>query len=79
MKRKFNAFAEATRRNAQRLGVVASGVALAALPGLSQAAIDVTDVVTEIKATVTPINLLGAAVLIVLVTAAAYKWVRRGL
>lgn len=59
----------------------AGGCAAVAL-GASQvasAAIDVTEVVAEIDGTVAPIALIGGAVLLVVVTIKAYKWVRRAM
>lgn len=58
---------------------VAVGAGLAGVAGLSQAAVDVTAVVTEISGAAAPIAAIGGAVLVVLVTAAVYKWVRRAL
>lgn len=60
------------RRVAQ---LVAGGMSLAAAQ--AQAAVDVTAVVTEIGATLTPIGLVGSAVLILLVGIATFKWVRK--
>ena len=40
---------------------------------------DVTAVVTAINGAVAPIASIGAAVIIVLVTAAVYRWIRRAL
>lgn len=40
---------------------------------------DVTSVTTAINGAVAPISAIGAAVLIVLVTASVYKWIRRAL
>lgn len=45
----------------------------------AHAAIDVSKVVTEINDTVGPIGLIGAAVLIVLVSIAAFRWVGRAI
>ena len=45
----------------------------------AHAAIDVAGVVTEIAASTTPIGLIGAAVLLVVVAVAAFKWVRRAI
>jgi uncharacterized membrane protein len=42
-------------------------------------AVDVSGVVTEINSAITPIGLIGAAVLLVLVAAKIYKWVRRAM
>lgn len=60
--------------------VVTAGTAMAVLP--AHAAIDVTEVVAEIKATYAatgPIPLIGAAVLLVIVALAAFRWVRRAM
>ena len=43
------------------------------------AAIDVAAVVTDIGAQATPVGLIGAAVLVLIVGIKAYKWVRRAL
>lgn len=53
-----------------------TALALAAVSTASQAAIDVTAVVTEIGATLAPIGLIGAGVLLVIVAIKAFKWVR---
>lgn len=53
------------------------GAMMFSLP--AHAAIDVTSVVQEIKDTITPISTIGAAVLLVVVAIAAYRWVRRGI
>lgn len=45
----------------------------------SAAGIDVTSVVTTISDQLTPIGLVGAAVLSLIVAIKAYKWVRRAL
>lgn len=68
------------RFNAQtrRFATVAAATALA-LASNAHAAIDVTGVVTEINDTVAPIGLIGAAVLLVVVAVAAFKWVRRAI
>ena len=50
-----------------------------AMSAPAQAAIDVTAVVTEINDTIAPIGLIGAAVLVVVVSIAAFKWVRRAI
>lgn len=60
----------------------ASAAALSALAltgNMAHAAIDVTGVVSEIGGTVAPIGLIGAAVLLVVVAIAAFKWVRRAI
>lgn len=49
----------------------------AALP-VQAAPIDVTAVVTGIGEQITPINLVGAAVLLIVVALASWRWVRRG-
>ena len=51
--------------------------AAASMP--ASAAIDVTAVVSEITSAVAPVGLIGGAVLLVFVTAAVYKWVRKAL
>ncbi len=43
------------------------------------AAIDVSDVVTDIGAQVTPVGLIGGAVLLLTVAIKAFKWVRKAL
>lgn len=45
----------------------------------AHAAIDVSSVVKEINDTITPIGLIGAAVLVVVVSIAAFRWVRRAI
>lgn len=59
-------------------GVVAVGV-LAAAASANAAAIDVGDIVTDIAAQATPIGLIGAAVLLLVVGIKAFKWVRAAL
>ena len=51
----------------------------AAMSAPAQAAIDVTSVVAEIDDTIAPIGLIGAAVLLVVVAVAEFKWVRRAI
>lgn len=63
----------------RKLAAVASAAALAIMAPAAHAAIDVTGVVTEIGDTVEPISLIGAAVLLVVVAVAAFKWVRRAI
>lgn len=62
---------------------VAAAVAIAGAAAMSlpahAAAIDVGDVVTEIGAQVAPIVLIGGAVLMVVVTVKAFRWVRSAL
>lgn len=69
------------RFNAQtrRFATVAAASALALAATGAQAAIDVTAIVSEIDDTVAPIGLIGAAVLLVVVAVAAFKWVRRAI
>lgn len=61
------------------------GAALAAgMGGLmaasaSQAAVSVTDIVTEIEGAAAPIASIGLAVLVILVGLKVYKWIRRAL
>lgn len=62
----------------RRLAAIAAASALA-LAGNAHAAIDVTPVVTAINDTVGPIGLIGAAVLLVVVAVASFKWVRRAI
>jgi hypothetical protein len=54
---------------------VAGGLSLAA--GLASAAVDVTDIVTDILAAATPIALIGGAVLTIHYGAKVFKWVRK--
>ena len=55
-------------------------VPVAMTAGLAQAAaIDVSDVVTDIGAQAAPIALIGGAVLVLLVGIKAFKWVRRAM
>ena len=56
------------------LGVIAT---VSAVPAF--AAVDVSAVVSEITAAIAPVGLIGGAVLMVMVTAAVYKWVRKAL
>lgn len=69
------------RFNAQirRLATAAAGAVLLASANMAHAAIDVTDVVAEIDGAIAPIGLIGAAVLVVVVSIAAFKWVRRAI
>jgi hypothetical protein len=59
-------------------GLVVVGV-LAATASANAAAIDVGDIVTDIAAQATPIGLIGAAVLLLVVGIKAFKWVRAAL
>ncbi|MBV7539999.1 major capsid protein [Acidovorax sp. sic0104] len=68
------------RFNLQTRRIAATSAALAlTLAGNAHAVIDVGPVVTEIEGTITPIGLIGAAVLVVVVSIAAFKWVRRAI
>ncbi|MBE0595506.1 MAG: phage coat protein [Gemmatimonadales bacterium] len=61
---------------------VLAGVAVASAPALAFAQatpVDVSDVVDAIEAAATPIGLIGAAVLTILVAIKVYKWVRRAM
>ena len=53
--------------------------ALALVPAVSFAAVDVSSVVSEIEGAATPIAAIGAAVLVVMVGIKVFKWVRRAL
>jgi len=68
-----------TRRPFLPVITAATAGALSLFPMASQAAIDVSGVVTEINGLTAPIALIGGAVLIVVVTIAAYKWIRRAI
>lgn len=59
--------------------LIAVAAAGAAATAPAHAAIDVAGVVTEINGTLTPIGTIGAAVLLVVVGIAAFKWVRRAI
>lgn len=68
------------RINAQtRRFATAAAVGALALASNAHAAIDVSGVVSEINDTIAPIGLIGAAVLLVVVAVAAFKWVRRAI
>jgi hypothetical protein len=70
LKNRASAFAS----KAAAVGAVALGVASQA-----NAAVDVTAVKTAIDDTLTPIGLLGGAVLLVIVGVKTYKWIRRAM
>lgn len=55
--------------------VVGGGLALAS--GFASAAVDVTDIVTEITGAAAPIALIGGAVLTIHYGAKVFKWVRK--
>jgi len=61
-----------------KLAAVA-GLAGATLAGSSMAAIDVTSVTTALTDAGTAVATVGAAVLVVIVGVAAYKYIRRAL
>ncbi|CAN7262018.1 major capsid protein [Acidovorax sp. LjRoot129] len=63
----------------RRLATAAAAGALVLATNMAHAAIDVTGVVAEIDDTIAPIGLIGAAVLLVVVAVAAFKWVRRAI
>lgn len=58
--------------------LVAAG-ALALTAGANAAAIDVSDLVTDIGAQATPVGLVGVAVLMIYGAVKAFKWVRAAL
>ncbi|WP_038206676.1 major capsid protein [Xenophilus azovorans] len=59
-------------------GLVAVG-SLGALASANAAAIDVTDLVTDIAAQAAPVGLVGVAVLMIYGAVKAFKWVRAAL
>lgn len=59
-------------------GLAAAGV-LATTVSAQAAAIDVSDIVTDISAQAGPIALIGGAVLVVYVGIKAFRWVRGAL
>lgn len=61
-----------------KTGLVLVVAAATAVPAMA-AAIDVTDVVTDIAAQAAPIGLIGGAVLVIYVAVKAFKWVRAAL
>lgn len=61
------------------MGLFLAVLANLGLLNVAHAAIDVTSVVTEIQGALGPIGLIGGAVLIVIVSIAAYRWVRRAI
>lgn len=71
----MNRFNLQTRRIAQ--AAAAGAVVLASQA--QAAAIDVTDVVSDIAAQAAPIGLIGAAVLLIFVGVKAFRWVRSAL
>jgi len=70
---------QAKRRSFLPIAAPAALGALSLTPLASHAAIDVTSVVTEINGLIAPLGLIGGAVLIVVVTIAAYRWIRRAI
>lgn len=62
---------------ARRLSLAA--VIAAASSGAMAAAVDVAAVVTDIGAQIAPIVLIGGAVLLVMVSVKAFRWVRSAL
>jgi len=63
----------------KKLAAVAGVASLALMTTGAQAAIVVTDVVTEIEGAAAPVALIGTAVLVLFVGIKAFKWVRRAL
>jgi len=61
--------------------VVVATASAAAAPAFAQetGAIDVADVVAKISAQAVPIAAIGAAILVVVVGIAAFRWVRRAI
>lgn len=57
-------------------GLIAAGLMIATT---SQAAVVVTDVVTEIQGAAAPIAAIGSAVLLIMVGIKVFKWVRRAM
>jgi len=55
-------------------GLAGAGLLLAAT--VSQAAVDVSGVVTEISAAAVPVALIGGGVLVLMIGIKVYKWVR---
>ena len=65
--------------NRKAAALLAAGAAGLATAVPAHAAIDVAAVVKEIGDTIGPIGQIGAAVLLVIVAVAAFKWVRRAI
>lgn len=63
----------------KRYQKVALATSLALAATASQAAVVVTDVVTDIQGAAAPIAAIGSAVLLVLVGIKVFKWVRRAM
>jgi hypothetical protein len=59
--------------------LVAVGSTALAVGSANAAAVDVTTVTAAIAETLTPIGLIGAGVLLVLVAVKTYKWIRRAM
>lgn len=55
---------------------VGLGLGLVSLATASQAAIDVSGVVTEITGAAAPVALIGGGVLVLMIGIKVYKWVR---
>ena len=64
-------------RETLRYGALFACAALA--QAANAAAVDVEDIVTDIGAQLTPIGLIGGAVLLIFVGLKGYKWVRKAL
>lgn len=67
------------KMNVKFAGLFGTVLGLAATLPAHAAAIDVTDVVTDIAAQATPVGLVGSAVLIIYAAVKAFKWVRGAL
>jgi len=63
----------------KKIAAVAAVASLAFMTTGAQAAIVVTEVVTEIEAAAAPVALIGTAVMILFVGIRSFKWVRRAL
>jgi len=63
----------------KKIAGVAAVASMALMTTGAQAAIVVTDVVTEIEGAAAPVALIGTAVLVLFVGIKAFKWVRRAL
>ncbi len=73
----MNKFAIARLGNKAKLAVVAAtGAALTVAQPAMAAAIDVADVVSDIKGQIAAVVLIGGAVLLVYAAVKAFKWVR---
>lgn len=69
----------ANKQARRALAVMAAGAVAAPAFAQETGAIDVADVVAKIAAQATPIAAIGAAILVVVVGIAAFRWVRRAI